>query len=88
VKLNEKIDAKALNHQLLKVNLKLKIRLIHYILMSLNLFIKMALDLINMNYIQKHNIKKLCLAMMIKIIFVIIILIHILLGIIKLSKLL
>ena len=83
---NAKIDAMVLNHQLSKVKLKLKIMLIHYLLMSLNLFIKMVLGLMNMNYIQKHNIKKLYLAMMIKFLFVITILIHILSGIIKLQN--
>ena len=48
---------KGINKMLLNLKLKLTIILIHYILISLNLFIKMVLDLMNMNYIQKHNIK-------------------------------
>jgi hypothetical protein len=79
---------KGIKKKLLSLILKLKIMLIHYIPMNLLIFIKMVLDLMNMNYIQKHNIKKLFHAMMIRFIFVMIILIHIPSVIIKLSKLL
>ena len=77
---------KGIKKKLLKMKLKLKIMFIHYILMSLNMFIKIVLEVMNMNYIQKRNIKNVCPAMTIKFLFVIIILIHILLVIIKLQN--